>query len=340
MVTKPIEQVTEPDTEPVHPGQDETGLATATEPDPDEPADPEIRELWRRLLDALLEEEAILDARVEMGVPIYAEARLKADSVDTLSLAFFSRVFRANPGWGWDESYATEAEKLYQEMVLTLMAPSGAVYQYHYHDEIWDAVNWPEGEFPFSPCYGTPRLLNDVKESGAIVEGEELFNKEDFYAIYRELGLESDGLLPDAPGVLERLGPPERVFLRHESDPFADTFLYLGYPFGEVFFRDTTLIRLTNDSVVGPRGTRVGDHYEDVIAKFWQDENRDDGDLYDFVPEFTPYEILPIAYGRIEDDYQNTVYGIHYANGHCWLRYYVENDLVTSIDLHFWLYPA
>jgi hypothetical protein len=344
-----------PYTEETFPGQVEPGsepesvLIVENEPDPVirpslpvETGTPETLRLRNRFLVALLKSDYILDASVEMGIPVYAEARLDERSIGWNHLSLFSNLYLANPGW-WLEregysstSYdeATETDRLHKEMILTLIAePSGGVYQYHYHDDIWDAIGWPEDELPFLLEYETAEWDSNVKRYGEFVEGEEIFNEDDFYAIYRELGLESDGLLPRATGVVELLGMPERFFARYEYVIYSDTYLYLVYPFGEISFQDITMVKLTNDSVSGPRGTRVGDHYEDVIAKFLREENRDDNYFYEFVKPDTPPYYGFLARGEIfYSGENNEVTRIRYTNGRSNVEYEIEDDLVVSIS--------
>jgi hypothetical protein len=323
------------------------GLGRITEPPPPvEPDDPETLALKDRFLAALLEKEYIQDAYVTMGNPIHAMARLREGAEDPPPLSFFGDLYLANPGWR--EGYeATETEKMYQGMRLTLIyEPPDATYQYqyhykydNYHDGIWDAASWSEGKIPFPLRDDTPGWDDTVKEYGDFIAGDGIFNEDDFYAIYRELGLESEGRLLNESGALERLGSPRRFFARYDDGTSPDTHLYLTYPFGQVYFGDTTLVRLTNDSVPGPRGTRVGDYYADVIAKFPQEENREDNYLYKITRSASP-DYVSVASGEIIYDYYEVageykIAKISYRNGRGSVYYDINDDFVGTIYTSF-----
>jgi predicted small lipoprotein YifL len=346
----PSQDEKEPVVEPAPAAED--GADKVIEPAPATiPDDIETLRLRNRFLIALLSSEYILNARVEMGNPVYAAARLRYEPIVLEPLSFFSNVYKANPGWrlipeGYSEDYykAAETEKLYQEMILTLVTePGGPAYQYHYHDDVWEAVSWPEDRLPFFLDDMTPgwdsaaekyaRIYDDY-----IIKGEEIFNGDDFYAIYRELGLESDGSLANARGVIERLGMPERFFARCGetlAKGYSYIYLYLIYPFGEVSFQHTTSVKLTDGGVSGPRGTHVGDHYEDVIAKFLREENREDNYFYEIDSPDAPSYYTFVARGEIfysSDDNEVTL--IRYTNGRSILEYEVDNNLVVSISTY------
>jgi hypothetical protein len=355
---------TEPATEQVYSGQNELGSTDesvpavedepddhmpATEPAPSEPANPETLELRERFLASLRgegykqEKDRAIDAEVEMRNPVYARARLNSESRYALSFDLFVSLWHANPSWWVAEGpEAPPVWDQYQEMILDLdidLLEDTYQYRYYYHDDVWEAVRWPEGQIPFCLEYAAPYWSDTAKEYGDFIEGDEIFSEEDFFAIYRELGLENDGGLANLSRVIERLGMPERFFLRYDEGMYSDFHLYLRYSFGEVSFQDITLVKLTDDSVSGPRGTRVGDRYEDVIAKFPREENREDNYLYQVDVYVTDGPMPPhyvtaaegiSGYNRESDG----VFIVRYRNGRGNVEYEIKNDVVVSISTY------
>jgi hypothetical protein len=354
-----VGSVTEKEPESNKPDIEQNDPAPAAEPDLSQREDPKVLELKNNFLTDLRQWacwDLVDDAVVEMGNPIHMEISLREAVPNFYWLSLLNEFCLAHRNWlavkgsgefpTWDQ---------YQEITLDLtVVLSGDTYQYryHYHDNIWDAVFWPEGQTPFFFSDETldwdgtskePDWDPTPKERGDFIEGDEIFNADDFYAIYRELGLESDGRVANESRVIERLGQPERFFARLDGNimyPF--THLYFVYPFGEVYFQDTTLVRLTNDSIPGPRGTRVGDHYEDVIAKFPREENREDYYLYQVAVYVTDGPMSPnyriSGEGVIGHDWESgDVTIVRYRNGWGNVEYEIENDLVVSISTYMFI---
>ncbi len=134
--------------------------------------------------------------------------------------------------------------------------------------------------------------LSTVMSFGAVTQSTKVFTAADVSAMFKEFDAQSDPQgrnqykVPDYYTIIATFGKPL-------SRKVYDERYELRYPFG--LFRvyttwDSMELTIENDQLVGPRGTKVGDSFKDVITRFRDTRKNKSIALSKKYPEIILYE--------------------------------------------------
>jgi hypothetical protein len=144
---------------------------------------------------------------------------------------------------------------------------------------------------------------------------------------------------PSEKDIFECFGKPHSVYRYYEPVYWYWYVTTFEYSFGTVRldpFDDGIAITVRDDSIFGPRGTKVGDHMDDILYKF---PYREEAEIPDDGTEYLYYKQLNedyAAYGAIWRDESGEVDYISFMNMRHGLGYTIENGIVTELYTWVW----
>jgi len=228
-------------------------------------------------------------------------------------------------------SFTTKKHKILYEMIQSTDPGQINTRGNPYSQPRWLALKWPAGEEPFSFIYSDiepSNITNSMTETLSL-NNIDAFSWADIMEIRDVLGFT---LEDDINTILHRYKPIDT-----EIDFFVYQRIYFYFDFGwaailSCYNYTVEAITIDRNNELGPRGTRLGDHYRDVIAKYPITVTDNNEMLYQLTGSATSSE------GHIVYDETGSVNAIvfTYKEGDYWCRleFDIQKDVVVSITLY------